>query len=548
MIAMALLLLALPDPPPTVTAVRLEAEGGRPLVRVAVSGAVAARVDREGRDLVLVFPGAHLAPGLVLPGPLAEIQSFRGEETRDGARVRVRVDGPFDYDLTQEGGVVSVALRPRGASPLPSPSPAARRTADDVRALYAKIAPPAAEPGRGEPPSNPAAPTDVPEQDGFQFGHTRVRPSVGLTYVDADIAFLDTPEPVRDQYFQIEPHLPVDVGATGAGRPHFRVSYDPRFRFGSQFEELRQPTHMINAGLDVPVGATTALRAGYHFAHGLLETTEVDPGREYFFQLAPYTHQQEQVGLSFNQDGLLGLDVVGTHDSIDVDEESGFFDHSVDTVGATLNYGFGATAHAFLRYQWERVPTPPERPEAESRSNTITAGVSGELLPLVTGEVSGGVRVLDAPNGGAGGQRYVGSVLALSLRKAFSPTSSLTLLARRDTFPSAFEENAFYVATGVGAEADFGLPLSVVFHGAVGFQRNSYRVASTEDGVPRRDDIVAWAVGIGRGLTRWSYLRADYRQDRRTSNLPAYDSHGHIFTVQLGLGYLGSTPAGGVPR
>src|SRR5437870_8990409 len=31
------------------------------------------------------------------------------------------------------------------------------------------------------------------------------------------------------------------------------------------------------------------------------------------------------------------------------------------------------------------------------------------------------------------------------------------------------------------------------------------------------------SAGVGRSLTRWSFLRGDYRQDRRDSNLPAFE-------------------------
>jgi hypothetical protein len=136
-------------------------------------------------------------------------------------------------------------------------------------------------------------------------------------------------------------------------------------------------------------------------------------------------------------------------------------------------------------------------------------------------------------------------VLDARLRKQFTPAASVTLLGRRDTYPSGFEQNAFYVVTAGAVEVDLGLPLSLVFHGGVGWQRNAYRVAAAGLGVPRRDDIVSWSAGVGRSLTRWSFLRADYRGDRRDSNLAAFETDGHLLIVQVGLGYLGASAAGG---
>jgi hypothetical protein len=421
-----------------------------------------------------------------------------------------------------------------------------------VRDLYSKIVPvppggPASD-SVGASGAPPAERTEAGDESGLHLGPARMRPYVGLTYVDADIALLDTPQPVHDRYFQVEPHLPVDVGSTTTGRPHLQLSYDPRFRFASSFDELGQPSHLFTANLDVPMGPSLTVKGGYHFAHGLLETTEVDPGREYFFQLSPFTRNQALVGLVFDPGGLLALELNAMRDSVDLEDESSFFDHQTDTLGAGLAYEFGATSRAYVRYSWIHVPTPAERPEAESTANTIAVGVAGDLLPLVRGEVWAGLRSVAAPQGGPGGTHFGGAVLSAQIRKEFSPGTAVTVLARRDTYPSDFEENAFYVASGIGAEGDFRLPLSLVGHAALGWQRNAYRVVSPEIGAPRRDDLVGWSVGVGRALTTWSYLRADYRRDHRDSNLPVYNSTGYVFTVQIGLGYLGSTPTTGIAR
>ena len=134
------------------------------------------------------------------------------------------------------------------------------------------------------------------------------------------------------------------------------------------------------------------------------------------------------------------------------------------------------------------------------------------------------------------------------MRKEFSPSASVTLLANRATYPSGFETNAFYVASGAGVATDLGLPFSFVFHGAVGGQVNSYRVPATGLDVPRRDEIWAWSVGLGRALSRWAFLRAEDRRERRNSNLPAFQTHAHLFMVQLGIGFLGSNPTGTATR
>jgi hypothetical protein len=298
----------------------------------------------------------------------------------------------------------------------------------------------------------------------------------------------------------------------------------------------------------VPVGAFVNVHARHHFAKGLLETTEVDPGREYFFQLAPFKRNQTTLGLTVNPAGVVGLDVEAMRDSIHIEDTGGFFSHRVDTLSSRLDYQFGANSRAFLRYEYDHVPAPEERPVVESRTSTVSVGVTGDLAPLLKGDVAVGFSSLSAPQAGAGGTRFRGSTLTASLRKEFSPAASVSLYGRRDTYPSGFEENAFYIATGAGLETDLGLPFSLVFHGAGGWQRNDYRVPAVGQSTPRQDELWSWSVGAGRGLTRWSFLRADYRYDRRNSNLPAFRTDGHLFMVQLGIGFLGAAPTGAVPR
>jgi hypothetical protein len=696
MIAMATALLAASEATVTLSAVRLEAKNGRPIVRAVVSGPTPARVERSGRDLVLVLPGAHPRPGLLLPFPNAGIAELTLKDSREGARIRIRLDKPLDYELHQEPGLMSVTIVPfapvrdvdakvlwaasgappqepapvtkgapwpavpteaapaalppappaaapaaelpveREAAPAaappvereatvppeaapaaeppvehqvaPSPGPTvpaepaataeplvqheampaapapvahevapaqepavpaaaappaavavnppvpgeghqAGSAAGDVRDLYARILPPPAGrgPEEGAPAEEAAAEPTVP-REGFQFGPVRLLPMLVTSYIDADTALLDTPQPVRDRYFQIEPRLTFDLGPAAAGGRKVELTYNPRFRTSTAFPELRHATHLATLSLEAPVGTRFTVRALHHYARGLIETAEVDPGREYFFRLSPFTRQQSMAGVVVSSGGRFGLDVLASRDSVRLSDNAGFFDHRTDVASSALIYELGRESRAFLRYAWDHVPPSTQRPIIESHASTVSLQVTGELLPLVRGDLMVGYRHLSTPRGGIGGTGFDGTVVTASLRKEFTPSASLAVVGRRDTYPSGFEQNAFYVATSVGLEGDFGLPLSLVFHGTVGWQRNAYRVPAAGLSFPRRDDLIGWSAGVGRSLTRWSFLRGDYRQDRRDSNLPAFDTNGHVLIVQLGLGYLGPAPVGGPPR
>ena len=686
MIAMATALLGAYEATVTLSAVRLEAENGRPIVRAVVSGQTPARVERSGRDLVLVLPGAHPRAGLLLPFPNAGVAELTLKDSREGARIRIRLDKPLDYELRQEPGLMTVTIVPwapvrdvnakvlwsaperqpeeaasvpkaaaqaavqaepvratepvveREAAPALEPpvqtqsepaaeSPVEREVApvaqppvppeaaptveppvqteapaespvqtqvapaeeppvrtqaapaaepivqtapvaepavprpglqvgpaaENVRDLYAKIIPPPAGRGpeegapEGAPEGGGAGEPAVP-REGFQFGPLRLLPMLLTSYINADTTLLDTPQPMRDRYFQIEPRLLLDFGAALPGGRKVELNYNPRFRTSTVFPELRHASHLATLSLEAPVGTRFTVKASHHYARGLIETTEVDPGREYFFRLTPFTRNQTTGGLVVSSGGRFGLDLLASRDSVRLSDNAGFFDHRTEVASAALIYELGRESRAFIRYTWDHVPPSEQRPIIESRASSVSLQVTGELLPLVRGDLLVGYRHLFAPRAGMGGTGFDGTVVTANLRKEFTPSAALGLVGRRDTYPSGFEENAFYVATSAGLEADLGLPLSLVFRGTVGWQRNAYRVPAAGLSVPRRDTLIGWSAGIGRSLTRWSFLRADYRRDRRDSNLPAFETDGHAFVVQLGVGHLGAAPVGGAPR
>ena len=60
-------------------------------------------------------------------------------------------------------------------------------------------------------------------------------------------------------------------------------------------------------------------------------------------------------------------------------------------------------------------------------------------------------------------------------------------------------------------------------------------------GVPREDSILGWTLGLSRPVGSFGYLRADYRRDRRRSNLPGFDITTDGFIVQMGVGLLGTS-------
>jgi len=106
--------------------------------------------------------------------------------------------------------------------------------------------------------------------------------------------------------------------------------------------------------------------------------------------------------------------------------------------------------------------------------------------------------------------------------------------------PSSYDTNAYYTNNSLVAAVAVPAPFEFWARGSVGFLRNNYPNDAPGLDVPRRDDILGWTVGLGRQIGWRSWLRADYRRERRNSNLPGLDVTTDGFVVQLGVGLFGS--------
>lgn len=534
MIALSFLVLAAAAERPAVVSVHTSLVGGRAALEV-VTTAVPGRVgvERAGAEVVVTLD-AGLRADLGWIGVVAPLQAVDVRKSGAGTVIRVKVAPAVPYEVRREGALLTVFF----GEPPPAAEPTAGRPTADVPGLYAGLLPaPAAESSvatAGE--AGPARPDqDVARDDveGLQLGPLTLRPMVSGLYVDAENALLETARPLPDRYYEIRPQVAGDLPlATGL----LQGDYELRLRRGSTFDVVDDTTtHLANANLTLPLGPSLAARAGGHFARGLLETTEVDPGREYFFQLGRYTRYDVSAGLRLETGGRVDLDVAGTRRDVRIDDGAGFFGYQLWTGSAGLGVEIGPRVRGSLSYVYEEIPPTSQRRVAEMQAHSGQVGLQGEILPLVIGFVNVGYRVQRNPSAGPGGTRYEGMSASARLLKEFSPSTNLQLIASRSTPPSAFESNGFFVSTSAQAELTLGLPFSITAHGGGAYHRNDYRVVSPLIGRPRADRITGWSAGLGRSITDWAFARADYRYERRESNIDLFDTDAHAMTVQVGV-------------
>jgi hypothetical protein len=475
------LVLAFALPTGVVEAVRIDEIGLRPAVTVVTrggSGPVGVR--REGREVVLTV-GASLPVGLRLPKEVPPLEGLSAVQEGGATALRLTVPESVPFHFLRTETTISVVL---GTVESTSAPPIGEKRS--AKELYPLIFP---MPGSDEPAEQPGATASEggidrrdDEREGFYLGIIRLRPSVLINYVDAATTLLATPQPVAQNYFEVQPRLGLGLGM-GTEFAFFgstlEIQYEPRFRTGVSLEALRKPTHMFFARLTVPVGSAIKLRASHQYSKGFLETTQVDPGREYFFDLGNFTRNFTEVGARVETGSPLSLDVAADRDVVDIEDTAGFFDHRTERFRVTPTLAMRADLRATLTLSTERVPLPIRHPEAEAHTRRATLGLEGELLPLVQGYAHAGLEDYRAPRAGVGGTDRRGFVGDLQLQKEFTPSSKLTLYGQRSTHVSFFEDNGFYVASRLEANQTLGLPFYLSLHLAVAQHWNRYRTVAT---------------------------------------------------------------------
>ena len=374
------------------------------------------------------------------------------------------------------------------------------------------------------------------------MGPATLRPYVSAAWVDADVLAFDSPVPVRDQYLQVAPGVTASMPLLNG---LLAAEYEPRLRFFSDIPLVNETSHFAGAKLELPVGSRTLVRLGHRYTRAILETTVVDPGREYFFDLSRYTFNDTTVAARVDLGARLSAQAEAGWRWARFDETTGggFFDYDNRAVRAGLGYDIGSDLRATVSYAFERIPPSPDRSIVESSAHDVVGTLAGTIAPLTSGSLTVGFRHQANPLAAGESASFDGVTLGGTLRRELGRSSSVELQWNRATEPSSYDTNAYYVTNSLVASLSVPAPFEVWARGSVGFSRNGYPNDAPDLGAPRRDDIVGWTVGVGRQIGWRAWVRADYRRERRNSNLPGYDVTTAGLVVQLGVGLFGPGPA-----
>jgi hypothetical protein len=498
---------------------RLEIAAGASEVSVLlhVPPEVSVDVRRDPHGLLLVFRAASQA------------------EPERVARATPAPVAPTPVPVAPAPDTVELARRLFPTAPGETQAP----TTGSVSELYPRLFPTGALEAPKEEPVPPPEVIEPGQDAGVAVGPFRVHASVDARYVDADTFVENTAVPTKDHYLEVQPRV---AAAAPVGEGHFTLDYAPVFRAFATFADVNSNSQTIGARLDLPVGSRVTLRTEDRFRSGVLDTRVVDPGGEYFFGLGSFRRNDADAAASIMVGPRLSVELGGALGTVRFQETSSFF--SYDTRSASAGFGFEVTPtlKAVASYVYDTVPRPDARPEAESTAHSARLSLNGDILPLLNGEVSVGYRSQDSPNAGPGGTSFSGITMAAALSRQIGRDSILAVYASRSTPVSAFEENGFYVSTGLQGTLQVPLPARFQLRSGLGYQWNDYRTVASAIGKPRADRILAWYVGLRRPVRRNLFLSGAYRSEDRRSNLDNFDTNANAFYLQLEWNIFGSPP------
>ncbi len=514
---------------PSIDAIRVTTLDFRTALRILTSDdAPTSTVTREAGEVV-IRTAARAPLDLVVPAPVEPIEEIRVEREAAAIVLRVKVAPEVPFEAMHEPGMMTVVFGEQPAPELRGPV---------TPELYARLFP-AGSAGAAKAAGEEGLGRER-GAEGLALGRVTFRPYLNAAYVDADIQAFDDPRPVRARYLQLGPGVTASMPLL---QGLFAAEYEARLRFFSNLPQVKETSHFAGARLELPLGSRGMLRVGHRYTRATLETTVVDPGREYFFDLSRYTFNDTTAAARIDLGPRLSVEgEAGWRRSRFDRSTAGFLDYDSRALRAGLGYDLGGDLRAVVSYSFDSVPPAANRAIAETSAHSLVGTLSGQIGPLMSGSLSLALRDQRSPLASGESRSFRGLTLGANLRRDLGHASSLELTLGRATQLSAFETNSYYLSNSATLTLTLPLPFQLSARASLSGLRNDYPNDAEAISAPRRDQAVGFAVGLGRQLGWRTSLRADYRREKRDSNLPGYDVTTDGFVVQLAVG-LGAASA-----
>lgn len=395
-------------------------------------------------------------------------------------------------------------------------------------------------PAQSDPALNPG--------EGITVGPFIISPAIELSWERSDNVFYNPSsssqgsncsivggEPVEDDIYTARGRLEVELPFHNS---YIRFVYEPVYRDYKRYTLPENISHYaeLTGGFEFANGLELDL--SYRYVSANLDTPEIDPGHEHVFGVWQFYKHTAMARLSYWLTYTDAIFVEGGYTDLSHDRpDDYFYDYTRESVGIGWTHQLSESARFDLRYRREELDAYDPLTYRDSTSDELSIGLTGQIYPTLTSELRVGWRETTFETAGINVdiEDYSGLSIDGFLSWELAHGSTLTLHLLRWDYPSAYQRNAYYTASGAGLSYD--LNRGRLFGGAyVRFQQNEYELEDTWCNQLRTDDISMFGIRVGYWLTDWLSLRGGYSHEERESLQP-YEYDANTILLGLGVGY-----------
>lgn len=400
----------------------------------------------------------------------------------------------------------------------------------------------------GTDPSNIVPGTSIDSFDpagSFSLGKILIKPSgtVSYTYVSNLQALHTGFQP--DRALMIVPSIEAFLPFTRNG---IRLDYSMPYRHYQRYDLPQGIDHILDADSQFELSPLLRLAIRDHFALSTLDSSEFTPGREVLFSNARFLRNNAamQLDWTLSRNDSLELNADWNRVSfkdVTATEARPFYDF--DTYGFAAKYGryVSERLKVFAGAGHTRMAADDPRRAADFRRYELDGGVEGAITPLISSQMTVGVTFDQYP--GTAKDFATGLLLRGSVVKAISERSQLSLSLSRITNPSNFQQNAYFVTTGLGGTYSRELRPNLALTFSASYQRNAYPLPlQSGSEIPvdlvglksRRDSFIDAGVVVRYRYNHWLAMDLLFAATQRHSDIPGYQFSGYRGGISILFG------------
>lgn len=376
---------------------------------------------------------------------------------------------------------------------------------------------------------------DVNSGEAIPVGPFLFTPAIELSWQYRDNIFFEPDNEVADHVYLARARLAFELPIYES---YLRFSYTPQWRDYKDFEFTENWGHFVDVTGAFEFSSGLALDLQYRFVNGALETREVDPGGELLPGDVSFVKNYGAVRADYWFTQRDGITLEGRFQTVDHEDPELFYDF--DRADAWLGWlhQINPTLVMDLRYGFSQLDVDETTLQyRNSQSNDLTLGFRGQFSPTVSTAIYLGYRetTFDRQPTDPDFEDFKDMIARGWVNWDFAHGSSLRLDLIRSDYPSNFQINPYYVATGGSLiyNLDRGRFLA---QARARIQNNDYPLPDVVLDEERSDDITTFGLGLAYRLTEFTTLRGNYLYEKRDTLYP-YSYTTNIYTLGLVFGY-----------